>query len=1749
MRSWVQGNDEGCVRIELHSYLHSPDSVRGARQESQMFGYVNIPLGGLLAAEALQCRATVEIQANMTQHLSVVSKMQSMPYGHQLIRARPLGPSMGTLTVKLCLRPDAETADLAAGMVSEGDSERKVDDIRFDRQKYGLPTNSSSAKNSAVSGTVPPLMTEILDEDAIDARKAEVTNVPDTVEDALQYVPEEAPIVRAGDAVAGNNRSIQDPIPVTLGVALYSIRSVTDANDVQPTAISVRYRVTSQRSGGTRELELNGAQSAIFPGDGGATAEIFDLSDVHTWKKPILEVWNHYYNGQKKLLGLSQLSNEATLGEILELPVINTKGVVKGFVEASLHVHAMRGYVENAMQQCAAFYANAKKGKRSVSVAQTELIANEAARTWAWSDVNSTAVKQSEAAAHPPSPPRWVDKAPRTGSGLAKTENQDLSGDISTDSVNPKTDLAIAILTEGAPGGTSVGSSMEAEDSVELCEEDVPPSVPTVTRRKVRLEDSGPIITLSIPTQIVQNTSSTDSESLASHLLDIKVSGTCDPVEDDRDSSLGLLGCYVQYVFPAVYGERLGLGNETVNLWWDAACAVLGGRHRHQFLSTTKPEFPADISVSIYRSDPDGAVPTGDAMQSLCVGSALLRSEFLTEICARAGGSTTVALPIKPRSGCEAADDICKTLVLQMSHRLEPSMLSKKPDTSNMKKSSEESDPCPNATAAPVRTSINLSTTSTGPPASHIPLVVELQQLAHAPESVMQEATEAALQLLCSASSFGKGSSSARPDFSALIPGYEGMVSKPQTLSGKGSVEWKDQGILWVRGTEDSQPLRKRLRSGSILLQVHSRRLWRGLKPEPSDGPTYLQVGDQLVGSATIDLSPLSFGMDSLEGWYHLQDENKDSTNSQIRVHIRLATSEEVSMYSSTNKKSSSADPHDGHGDTADEERFDGPNDASGRDDSHGAGNDNEDEPFFSPPSNSSAPAGDPAESLNPTTLDATSDDSDSDDVLQRDDDVLELSPEVVEATRVEQPPIVAALLPNPEDHSNSSILSSSSSSSSSSFGSLDEAEIAEENTAMYAMSFEPDRYEESAEDNTRMRVAGLRHLAEASVRDYNGGVSPTPSEVDAFLTEYMGESEAELVRNEMQTQEHISEREDESSSDKVHQPDEESNDNQKQTQQLKQLWPNPEQQQQYKENDNDDASSSSSVDSTEWDVPANDTAATYDTDSLAALDAAELLPPTDAQAVRTSPNGGIVVDMWAAAAIMAAEMSSESDESGDYDSEVVADADHVIPHDADQVEDDEPEVHGVSQMINSDSTDDDYNLAGADRDSAPAEVYASINVSTVSSSDDGTSISSSRYSSSAVDADTSCVSVAAASMSVSFISASADVSVSLDTDADAVNVVENTELNESSMHSDASSTHVPVDVHTPSNTQSLDWAAEVERWEAEGSSTDEASTSRGATPILQTLSMARTPQMSRPVQMAMPSTESPYRRPPTPTHVINQSNTDSVLESDVTEEQSIISESLDASVSVSESPSLVQEEASHDIEDNLEHTLEASIESQQSGEVSTDVPVETSYLQQLEKEQSDEEKEQSDEEKEQSDEEDAHEIADTVDPVIPRNILQLSVPSVDETLRSPMGNGMDTPVTSKIRMVARQEVNRALAAEARANNEGNSVENDESSHEATSPLATSGTIVSEQPEPLLQQDTLVTPVDVENTRPLSAAELISRKVSHALREASKRAAENSSTRRRTPLMRAPGAKFPDNQKQFVDSEMERISRIMLGGI
>jgi hypothetical protein len=114
IKQWIAGKRDGSLRLELCSYLVSPNApapktsqklkliglASSITTEPIKFGFVDIPLGGLLGTEELDAIVTCEIESDVSTQSLVEGRMSRLPYSNQVKSLIPLGPKLGSISAR-----------------------------------------------------------------------------------------------------------------------------------------------------------------------------------------------------------------------------------------------------------------------------------------------------------------------------------------------------------------------------------------------------------------------------------------------------------------------------------------------------------------------------------------------------------------------------------------------------------------------------------------------------------------------------------------------------------------------------------------------------------------------------------------------------------------------------------------------------------------------------------------------------------------------------------------------------------------------------------------------------------------------------------------------------------------------------------------------------------------------------------------------------------------------------------------------------------------------------------------------------------------------------------------------------------------------------------------------------------------------------------------------------------------------------------------------------------------------------------------------------------------------------------------------------------------------------------------------------------------------------------------------------------------------------------------------------------------
>ena len=124
IKSWINGDDGGHILLELHSYLVSPKIQKGT--PSIRLGYVKIPLSSLLLTPNFDAIVTAEILSDEVSIAMIHNRLLSMPNGLQLRNAKPIGSSVGHVSIRIHLSDTENTTQQEAKKVSKNSSDYYV---------------------------------------------------------------------------------------------------------------------------------------------------------------------------------------------------------------------------------------------------------------------------------------------------------------------------------------------------------------------------------------------------------------------------------------------------------------------------------------------------------------------------------------------------------------------------------------------------------------------------------------------------------------------------------------------------------------------------------------------------------------------------------------------------------------------------------------------------------------------------------------------------------------------------------------------------------------------------------------------------------------------------------------------------------------------------------------------------------------------------------------------------------------------------------------------------------------------------------------------------------------------------------------------------------------------------------------------------------------------------------------------------------------------------------------------------------------------------------------------------------------------------------------------------------------------------------------------------------------------------------------------------------------------------------------
>jgi len=848
--TWMDAKEEGCLRIELCSYMVSPNSH--ARQSLSAnpicFGYVNIPLAGLLCTETLDAVVNCEIQVEADTHASVLSRMRSMPYSHSVDFSKPLGMKMGSLSMRLSVLSGTE--NLAVN---------KANDI------------------------VSPLLIPQYNEDnpyPMEKAHDEKSKVVNVIDSALAYQPVELPI--------GITDNIIDS-SAFFGTVIYDAQlNISNESHILRDII-ISFKIS-------KEIREEMSLVNVLNKSKYAEVRVNQIHNVKSWTLPAFEVWV-ITNREKKLLGLARFDIDVRYGDIVTVPIIcikTTKTI--GNLVISLHMHNTRDKVDDNV------FATVTKMRHQLPpvTIQAEETTELPPPTISTEPNHHTSIEIEEnmqnmyvsVDSNVSIDSLTIDDRKETTSGTssifditddAKGQYHNIIAEINDNDscINSKLDDMEAMLKIVSDRINDASTSSLSID--QLKEEDL------ITMAENILLEEGDKKNTDFEAVTV-DTHPDDKEILvssSSRLLDIIIEGTSDML----DNSETCLGFYITYTLPTLFGSNLSSNNiekDKTNpihfdhkLWWDNKCSVLNTSNRHKFDLPNEMNYINQdddvITFYIVTCDDEDKLSS----DSNIIGSAILRVNELNNMLVSGSISRTFNLDISSSTITNSC-----ALTLNISHRIEPTLL--RSSTSKLVSEFVQVDSLAETKDAILISSISNSTAnviSEDLRKDRQGFVITIEEVTHLPSDAFSKDS---LLLLTGSAGFTNSVAGTNNSTGTYIPGAESFITSTQKASK--NVSWNESQEIWVHkpdssilGSNGIDNKFRWLRDATLLISLHLRQSWplpymydtpSGFeRPFASDSDaSMLKVGDQIIGSAAIDLSPFSFGMPCIDGWYHIVD-------------------------------------------------------------------------------------------------------------------------------------------------------------------------------------------------------------------------------------------------------------------------------------------------------------------------------------------------------------------------------------------------------------------------------------------------------------------------------------------------------------------------------------------------------------------------------------------------------------------------------------------------------------------------------------------------------------------------------------------------------------------------------------------------------------------------------------------------------------------------------------------------------------
>lgn len=644
IREWINGAPSGTIRIELHGFINSPNSVvRGEKAEAMRLAHAVVPLGGLLGTASLDAMVHCDLDVDDSSHSLIATRMNNISFGQRVSKQKALGPKLGTLTVRVSMLDEQQALALANKAKHHGHHhaghllDHEVGKLMIPVVHKGdrvvasqLTENALGEQFTKVHGALDYIPSEYVPDhnrENIDVSQARTSGENATTRPIYGNGKDASGVFGLAVCAVENLKLPIDHVLLMkeIGANAHPTVLVTYKTSAKYeliyyfvliyTPVSVlKVIFIFHRERERMNLPVPSLEQAEVHVDAGQ-AHMY-AADITQWVAPILEVWLTWmaHSGEEKLLlGLARYPPGYKIGSLVRLPIVDSaRGLTRGCVVAAAVLGQDERKVETSLQCLLNFYSLENGGLRGTGV--DAHVRGSIAAASAHDDRNFiTAQKRdpersvgstSEQDNGEETKTDWSDRVPVPNAGpehagSAAPEDMDESiGDIcfllnGPHGTETEPEHQPPVLETATLLRSSVDSFLASETAATI-QAAMQPTVTVASspglsdlheHSETGIESKSERTANEVPhaptPELSKNTQSTTT---SLHLLDFSLDGLFDALLpfSTQGSDQDIFGCFVCYSLPA-QTQDCNAGPREYTLWWDGECALLNGSHRHKF--------------------------------------------------------------------------------------------------------------------------------------------------------------------------------------------------------------------------------------------------------------------------------------------------------------------------------------------------------------------------------------------------------------------------------------------------------------------------------------------------------------------------------------------------------------------------------------------------------------------------------------------------------------------------------------------------------------------------------------------------------------------------------------------------------------------------------------------------------------------------------------------------------------------------------------------------------------------------------------------------------------------------------------------------------------------------------------------------------------------------------------------------------------------------------------------------------------